>query len=121
VFAVAGGSGHVGSWLCRELERRKLPWIAIERRAMEQPEALSCWPEKVRPSAVINAAGFTGKPNVEACELQEAECLAGNCVLPGTFRKACEAVGILCGPCFLGMHLQRQTARWWRFSRDRSA
>jgi dTDP-4-dehydrorhamnose reductase len=94
VFAVAGGSGYVGSWLCRELERRKLPWIAIERQVTAVPTALADWLEKVRPSAVINAAGFTGKPNVDACELQKAECLAGNCVLPGTFRMACTAVGI---------------------------
>lgn len=94
MFAVAGGSGYVGSWLCRELERRELPWVPIERWATDHPAALARWLEKMRPSAVINAAGFTGKPNVDACELQKAECLAGNCVLPGTFRKACEAVGI---------------------------
>jgi dTDP-4-dehydrorhamnose reductase len=42
------------------------------------------------PTFLINAAGYTGKPNVDACELHKSECLAGNAVLPGTIREACE-------------------------------
>lgn len=48
-----------------------------------------------RASFLINAAGYTGKPNVDACELHKAECLAGNAVLPGTIREACEMAGNL--------------------------
>jgi dTDP-4-dehydrorhamnose reductase len=43
---------------------------------------------------LINCAGFTGKPNVDACELLKAECLHGNGVLPGIVRQACERTGI---------------------------
>jgi UDP-glucose 4,6-dehydratase len=39
---------------------------------------------------VINAAGYTGKPNVDACEFAKAECLLGNTVLPGIIREVCE-------------------------------
>jgi dTDP-4-dehydrorhamnose reductase len=46
-----------------------------------------------RPDFLINAAGYTGKPNVDACELHKAECLAGNAVLPGTIAQACEESG----------------------------
>jgi dTDP-4-dehydrorhamnose reductase len=43
---------------------------------------------------LINAAGYTGKPNVDACESNRAECLFGNAVLPGRIRTACEEIGI---------------------------
>ena len=45
-------------------------------------------------SFVINTAGFTGKPNVDACELAKAECLSGNAVLPGIIREVCENLKI---------------------------
>jgi dTDP-4-dehydrorhamnose reductase len=47
-----------------------------------------------RPEFLINAAGYTGKPNVDACELHKAECLLGNAVLPGVVAEACEAAGV---------------------------
>ncbi|MDB3959100.1 sugar nucleotide-binding protein [Opitutales bacterium] len=43
---------------------------------------------------VINAAGYTGKPNVDACELAKTECLSGNAVLPGIIREVCEDLKI---------------------------
>ncbi len=47
-----------------------------------------------KPEFVINAAGYTGKPNVDACELHKAECLLGNAVLPGIVAQACEDAGV---------------------------
>ena len=43
---------------------------------------------------VINSAGYTGKPNVDACEVAKAECLLGNAVLPGIIREVCEDLKI---------------------------
>jgi UDP-glucose 4,6-dehydratase len=45
-------------------------------------------------SFIINAAGFTGKPNVDACESAKYECLQGNAVLPGIIREVCEDLKI---------------------------
>jgi dTDP-4-dehydrorhamnose reductase len=47
-----------------------------------------------RPEFLVNAAGYTGKPNVDACELHKAECLLGNAVLPGIVAMACEEAGV---------------------------
>lgn len=33
-------------------------------------------------TAIINAAGYTGTPNVDACELQKQSCIEGNVVFP---------------------------------------
>ncbi len=43
---------------------------------------------------LINCAGYTGKPNVDACENDKSACLMGNAVLPGVVAKACREVGI---------------------------
>ena len=43
---------------------------------------------------LINCAGFTGKPNVDACETVKHECLQGNAVLPGVIREVCEDIKI---------------------------
>jgi dTDP-4-dehydrorhamnose reductase len=47
-----------------------------------------------KPSFVINAAGYTGKPNVDACELDKAGTLVGNTLLPPTIAHACAAAKI---------------------------
>jgi dTDP-4-dehydrorhamnose reductase len=46
-----------------------------------------------KPEFVINAAGYTGKPNVDACELAKADTLMGNALLPETVGQACAATG----------------------------
>jgi UDP-glucose 4,6-dehydratase len=39
---------------------------------------------------LINAAGFTGVPNVDACELRKTDCVLGNVLLPRIIRDVCE-------------------------------
>ena len=46
---------------------------------------------------MINCAGYTGKPNVDACETDKANCLAGNAVLPGLISEACDRIGVAWG------------------------
>jgi len=45
--------------------------------------------DETKPKFVINCAGFTGKPNVDACELEKTQCLQGNAVLPGVIDEIC--------------------------------
>jgi dTDP-4-dehydrorhamnose reductase len=45
--------------------------------------------EEVRPEFLINAAGYTGKPNVDGCEVHKMECLEGNAVFPGLVQEVC--------------------------------
>ena len=50
--------------------------------------------KKTRPEFLINAAGYTGKPNVDACEIARADTLAGNALLPQTIAHACAVCAI---------------------------
>ena len=58
--------------------------------------------------SLINAAGFTGQPNVDACELAKADCLNGNAVLPGIVREVCERFRNSMGTCFEGVFIRAE-------------
>ena len=93
-FAILGGTGYVGSALTALLTRENIPFVALSRHDTADPARLRAALERADAGCLINAAGFTGKPNVDACENQKADCLFGNAVLPGIVRDACAAVDI---------------------------
>jgi dTDP-4-dehydrorhamnose reductase len=76
--------------------RRGIPFRSLRRAELDYTDAevLRGALARDRPDFLINAAGYTGKPNVDACELHKAECLLGNAVLPGAVAQACEAAGV---------------------------
>ena len=76
--------------------RRKLPFTPLSRREADYTRFDALWNflKTKKPEFVINAAGYTGKPNVDACETARADTLAGNTLLPQTIAHACAAAGI---------------------------
>jgi dTDP-4-dehydrorhamnose reductase len=91
-----GGSGYVGSAYQALLTRKGLPFRNVRRADFDYTNltALTDLLKREQPAFLINAAGYTGKPNVDACELHKADCVNGNAVLPGTIASACAAAGV---------------------------
>lgn len=91
-----GASGYVGQAYQRLLTQRGIPYRGVRRAELDyaNPSVLAAALRADRATFLINAAGYTGKPNVDACELHKTDCLAGNAVLPGLIAEACEAAGI---------------------------
>jgi dTDP-4-dehydrorhamnose reductase len=91
-----GGSGYVGNAYQALFRLRGVPYRNLRRAEVDYTDAdtLRSALLKDRPEFLINAAGYTGKPNVDACELHKAECLLGNAVLPGIVARACEDAGV---------------------------
>lgn len=91
-----GGSGYVGQAYQALLAGKGIPFKNLQRAQLDYGDvpALTAALKADRPSFLINAAGYTGKPNVDACELHKTECLFGNAVLPGRIAEACEAAGV---------------------------
>jgi dTDP-4-dehydrorhamnose reductase len=91
-----GGSGYVGQAYQALLTRKGLPFRNLRRADLDYTngETLRAALLRDRPEFLINAAGYTGKPNVDACELHRHECLFGNAVLPGIIADACAAAGV---------------------------
>jgi UDP-glucose 4,6-dehydratase len=92
MILLLGGNGYVGRAIQNNLVERDLPFVVASRTSSDysNPDVLVKMLRDLKPQFVINAAGYTGKPNVDACEIHRTECLAGNAVLPGTIRQACE-------------------------------
>ena len=91
-----GGSGYVGQAYQALLRRKAVPFRNLRRAEVDytNPSVLGDLLRRERPAFLINAAGFTGKPNVDACELHKAECLFGNVVLPGFIAQVCAEAGV---------------------------
>ena len=91
-----GGSGYVGEAYQALLRRKGIQFRNLRRADFDYTDTadLTALLRQEKPEFLINAAGYTGKPNVDACELHKAECLFGNAVLPGRIAEACTAAGV---------------------------
>lgn len=68
------GHGYVGSAIAWELTVSRIPFI-WNKHTDTAVDNVSC---------IINAGGYTGSPNVDACEYNKNLTLDGNCVWPVT-------------------------------------
>jgi dTDP-4-dehydrorhamnose reductase len=96
MILLLGATGYIGRAFARELRRRNRPFTPLSRKEVDYArfDLLLRYLRETRPEFVANAAGYTGKPNVDACETARAETLAGNTLLPLTIAQACSAAGI---------------------------
>ena len=91
-----GGSGYIGSAFASHLERKGVAFRNLSRSELDYTNlsVLTAALREDQPQFLINAAGYTGKPNVDACEVHKWECVAGNAVFPGIIAEACDAANV---------------------------
>lgn len=96
MIIILGGSGYVGSAYQTMLRSRGIDFINLARADVDYTDTatLLAFLREHQPKFLINAAGYTGKPNVDACELDKANCLFGNAVLPDRIAVACAEAGV---------------------------
>ncbi len=96
---ILGGSGYIGEAFVAGAKKRKLDYRSVSRRNLDYTDfrTLLGALKKEKPDFVVNAAGFTGEPNVDACENQKGETVAGNVNLAQTVASACDVAGIQLG------------------------
>lgn len=92
---ILGASGYVGGAYQRLLDKKGVAYRTLPRSDLDyyNVSTLTDALREAKPAFLVNCAGYTGKPNVDACELHKTETLLGNAVLPGILRQACEATG----------------------------
>lgn len=95
MITILGSTGYVGRAYEDYLKSRGIPCEGVSRSTNDYSnrDALIRYLRDRKPEFVINVAGYTGKPNVDACETDKANCLVGNAVLPGIIREACRETG----------------------------
>jgi dTDP-4-dehydrorhamnose reductase len=114
-----GASGYVGTAFQRGLTERGLPFRTISRADLDysQFRLLADALKSHRPELVIHCGGFTGKPNVDACETRRTDTILGNIVLAQTVAQACDSAGvrlaaISSGCIYAGGKVQDDAGRW---------
>lgn len=87
-----GGSGYVGEAFRVAIETRGHALLSPSRKQLDYYDfaALTAFLREQRPDFLVNCAGFTGRPNVDACESAKADTLLGTGFLPLTLAHACE-------------------------------
>ena len=92
MILLLGASGYVGSAFANFFQRNEITFCPVSRSDVNyyDQDSLIRYIRQSNASFLLNAAGFTGKPNVDACEIQKGDCLLANGVLPEIIRNACE-------------------------------
>lgn len=89
---VLGSSGYVGSHIIKSLENRSVKHVGLNRKTavdIFNPFSLSEFINDNKITELINCIGYTGKPNVDACEQNKTDCFLYNTVLPDRIGLAC--------------------------------
>lgn len=96
MILLLGSSGYIGQAFEAELKQRGSAFESLSRARLDYTHfpTLHAYLKKVRPEFVVNAAGYTGKPNVDACELAKADTLQGNTLFPQILAHACAVLDI---------------------------
>lgn len=96
MIVLLGATGYVGHAFETALKQRGEKFISLSRKQVDYTrfDVLLDFLRKNEPAFVINSAGYTGKPNVDACETDWAGTLQGNTLFPQTIAHACTAVEI---------------------------
>jgi UDP-glucose 4,6-dehydratase len=96
MLLLLGATGYVGGQFAKALRERGVKFAAPSRPEMDYTNftAFRAFVEKNKPEFVINAAGYTGKPNVDACEKDWAGTLQGNTLFPAMVAQVCAGFGI---------------------------
>jgi dTDP-4-dehydrorhamnose reductase len=85
MILLLGSSGYVGNSFQNYLISLGIEFKTVSLKSTSQPQRdiLHSAIKATQPRFLINAAGFTGKPNVDASEDQKLRCLEANTLLPG--------------------------------------
>ncbi len=104
MILLIGASGYIGEAFAKELRRRKKEFLSITQRDVDCTRFIPLleFLKRTKPKFVVNCAGYTGKPNVDACEDHKAETIIGNVLLPQTIAHACATLKIPWGQVSTG-------------------
>lgn len=91
-----GATGYIGQEFKKQLEELGVETLCVSRSTYDyyNLDTLRSLLQEKRPEFLINCAGYTGKPNVDACEDNQEETMRGNVTLVHNIAKACLMNGV---------------------------
>jgi dTDP-4-dehydrorhamnose reductase len=96
MIVLLGSTGYIGRQFATALTTLGWPFIAPSRSEVDYTrfDVLQDFLGRTEPDFLINAAGYTGKPNVDACEHHWADTLQGNALFPAMLAHVCGALSL---------------------------
>lgn len=98
MILLLGASGYIGNEFNKQLFQNNFPvrtcGIPTKKLTYTQLELLH---KSLKLTAIVNCAGYTGKPNVDACETDKHSTIYGNVVVPEMVSLFCRNYGITLG------------------------
>lgn len=96
MIVLLGATGYIGQAFEAVLCERGKKFTPLSRKQIDYTQfvPLLNFLRDTRPEFLVNCAGYTGKPNVDACELHKADTLQGNTLFPQMVAEACEAAKV---------------------------
>jgi len=105
MYIILGKNGYIAEAITKELTSRDLPHWALSRSKVDYTnmKIFDNWLSntvykktvKHHNVSIINCAGYIGKPNVDACELNKADTVEGNVIFPAMLSQLCANKGYL--------------------------
>ena len=105
MYIILGKNGYIAQAIIKELKSRDLPHIALSRTDVDYTnmQIFDNWLSnnaykktiKHHNVSIVNCAGYIGKPNVDACELNKADTVEGNIIFPAMLSQMCANKGYL--------------------------
>ncbi|XP_057766368.1 trifunctional UDP-glucose 4,6-dehydratase/UDP-4-keto-6-deoxy-D-glucose 3,5-epimerase/UDP-4-keto-L-rhamnose-reductase RHM1 [Salvia miltiorrhiza] len=93
-FLIYGRTGWIGGLLGKLCEKQGIPYEYGKGRLQDRASLLADI-AAVKPTHVFNAAGVTGRPNVDWCESHKTETIRTNVVGTLTLADVCREQGLL--------------------------
>ena len=92
MILLIGGTGYVGLKFQEILSSRNIEFRNLSRSEVDYYDfkTLNDVIANAKPELVLNAGGFTGKPNVDQCEINKSGTIIGNVLLPQILGQVCE-------------------------------
>jgi dTDP-4-dehydrorhamnose reductase len=96
MILLLGATGYIGQAFETALQQRGETFTSLSRSQIDYTDFTSLYGylKSARPSFIVNAAGYTGKPNVDSCEIARADTLQGNTLFPQVLAHACAVLDI---------------------------
>ena len=98
MILLLGSSGYIGQEFNKQLFQNSLPvrtWsVPTKELTYTQLELLH---KALKLTTIVNCAGYTGKPNVDACESDKHNTIYGNVVVPELLSLFCRNNGLTFG------------------------
>ena len=112
---VLGGTGYIGAAFVQELRARGWDHRVLRRTELDYTQfpLLLRFLRAERFDFLVNCAGYSGKPNVDTCEIERADTLLGNVTLPLSIANACAEAQlpwgqVSSGCIYSGAHVRNQ-------------